>query len=51
MNHLFQSFIGLGQWMVYLAVGSFAVYVVIKQTDEPLKILIKALVTFFQVKF
>jgi hypothetical protein len=46
MSHLFQSIMSLGQWLVYLTVGGFAVYLVIKKTDEPLKILIKALVTF-----
>jgi tetratricopeptide (TPR) repeat protein len=32
--------------VAYVTVGGFAVYMVVKRTDEPLKILIKALVTF-----
>lgn len=46
MSHLFQSVLGLGQWLVYLTLGGFAVYLVVKRTDEPVKILIKALMTF-----
>jgi tetratricopeptide (TPR) repeat protein len=45
MSHLFQSVPGLGQYLVYFILGGFAVYLVVKRTDEPLKILIKALVT------
>jgi hypothetical protein len=46
MSQLFQSGLGLGQCLVYLTLGGFAVYLVVKRTDEPLKILIKAVVTF-----
>ena len=45
MSHLFQSVFGLGQWLAYLAVVGLAVYMVVKRTEEPLKIIIRSLVT------